>query len=312
MPYHIIALGDLVADLVFAIQSLPVEHERHQHASSVTLEPGGMGNFLLAGKRLGMEMHALGVLGDDAFGAELFEILRAEGVDVAGIVRLPGSTTTPVLVLVDQQRQHVFIGGKQRGEVIKINTAWQKQIEQASALFVSGFTLLEPQMSPIVIEALQIAQQHNVPIFFDPGPFVAEIPWELKRAVLDRANVLLLTEEEVSLLGVGGKKERDLLHEFVQRSITVACIKRGARGCSLVSKERKVDHPGFAVEVRDTTGAGDTFAAAFIYGWVQKWPLERIAAIANAMGAAMAQKVGSGRNVPTRQEIIAVFGEELG
>jgi sugar/nucleoside kinase (ribokinase family) len=61
------------------------------------------------------------------------------------------------------------------------------------------------------------------------------------------------------------------------------------------------------VDVRDTNGAGDSFAAAFIYGYLQGWPPEEIGAFANAMGAAKVQKFGAGRNVPTLDEIEKVF-----
>ena len=68
MSFSVLALGDLVADLVFTIPQLPVMAEQHQKAHSVSIEPGGAGNFLIAGARLGMGMHALGAIGDDALG----------------------------------------------------------------------------------------------------------------------------------------------------------------------------------------------------------------------------------------------------
>lgn len=299
----VVSLGDLVADLVFHIQSLPVEHERHQHASSVTVEAGGMGNFLILGARLGMRMHALGVLGGDAFGATILNSLREEGVEVDGIVRLPASTTTPVLVMVDQQGQHVFIGGKQAGEAVELSEQWRATIDQAQALFVSGFTLIEPQMAQALLPTLEYAQQRGVPILFDPGPFCQEIPFALKQQVLQLATLLSLTEAEIPLLSANAPAGTDLLADFMTQPSNLTCIKRGGQGCRLIQGQRRVEHPGFAVEVRDTTGAGDTFAAGLLYGWLQGWSLEQVARFANAVGAAAAQKVGSGRNVPTGEEV---------
>lgn len=308
----VITLGDLVADLVFTIDHLPVEHEQHQHASAVGIEPGGAGNLLITGARLGMRMQALGVLGADAFGDAIYSILQAEGVQVGNIVRHPGSTTTPVLVLIDPKRQHVYIGGKQSGPPLALTDKWQQVLDQADALYLSGFTLLEPQMASVTQPALAYAHAQRKPIFFDPGPFGAEIPWEQRAAVLQVSQVLLLTEAEIPLLlhnsPYAGKAE-ELWQHLWQTTGTQVCIKRGGQGCQILTREGTTEHPGYPVSVRDTTGAGDVFAAGYIYAYLHGWSLEQIAAFANAIGAAKVQKVGSGRQVPTRDEVQAVLAE---
>lgn len=309
--FTIISLGDLVADIVFTIEHLPIEHEKHQHADSVTVEPGGTGSFLIAGARLGMRMRPLGVLGSDSFGDTLQKIFEDESIDVAGIVRYPGSTTTPVLVLIDQQGQHVFVGGKQLGAPIPFLESWKRTIDSADALFLCGFTLLEPQLKEVLLPLLDYAQARGLPIIFDPGPFSAETPFELKQAVIARTTVLVLTESEIPLLNQGAPAGEDLVAAFRACDSTLLCVKRGGDGCRLYWGGNEVAHPGFPIEMRDTTGAGDTFAAALIYAWLQQWPLEKVAMFANAMGAAMAQKIGSGRNAPTREEVWNILGWEL-
>ncbi|MFQ5932513.1 MAG: PfkB family carbohydrate kinase, partial [Nitrospiraceae bacterium] len=61
--------------------------------------------------------------------------------------------------------------------------------------------------------------------------------------------------------------------------------------------------PGFAVEVVDTTAAGDSFDAAVIYGYLSGLEPVRTATLANAVGAAKARKRGTGHQVPTVDEI---------
>lgn len=308
----VITLGDLVADLVFQIDHLPVEHEQHQHASAVGLEPGGAGNLLIAGARLGLKLHALGVLGADAFGDAIYQVLQAEGIEVAEIVRSPGSTTTPVLVLIDQQRQHVYIGGKQQGPQLELTAHWRTVLDQASALYLSGFTLLEPQMAAVTPPVLAYAYERRQPIFFDPGPFGAELPWEQRLAVLNVSQVLLITEAEIPLFVAGSPyadEPEALWRSFLQRSGTQLCIKRGGQGCQIRTGTGSSEHPGYPVIVRDTTGAGDVFAAGYIYATLRGWSLDQIAAFANAVGAAKVQKIGSGRQGPTRAEVQAVLAE---
>jgi len=59
----------------------------------------------------------------------------------------------------------------------------------------------------------------------------------------------------------------------------------------------------FQVNVVDTTGAGDAFAAAFVYGWLRGWNLEKIASFSNAAGALTLTKLGARKASPTVLEI---------
>ena len=61
--------------------------------------------------------------------------------------------------------------------------------------------------------------------------------------------------------------------------------------------------PGFNVRAVDTTGAGDAFNAALVYGHLAGWPLEKAARFANIVGAVKVTKMGAGVNVPTKAEI---------
>jgi fructokinase len=72
-----------------------------------------------------------------------------------------------------------------------------------------------------------------------------------------------------------------------------ACVTLGARGCAMLVGDDYVEAPGFQVHVADPVGAGDAFAAAFIHGIVSSWPAERIATVANRMGALVAASQGA-------------------
>jgi ribokinase len=96
---------------------------------------------------------------------------------------------------------------------------------------------------------------------------------------------------------------------LLSRGPELVCVKRGGNGCVLFGAVEQVEHPGFAVEVRDTAAAGDSFDAALIYAYLHGWRLGEMAAFANAMGAAKVRKVGSGSQVPTAVEVQAVLDQ---
>lgn len=301
-PFRIVSVGDLVTDIIVAIPQLPVEANINQIVKTIQFEPGGAGNFLLAGARLGMKMVALGAIGADVFGSAAIEALEQEGIDCMDVIIQADGTTTSVFVLVDQNGQHVFLGKYGDGPEISFSSRWEKAINDADVVLGWGYTLHEKRLAQTLLHAMHYAHHQKVPVFFDPGPFVADATDEQRVIILENSDVIILTEEEIPLL-VGYPSTLEDIQKIIENGPKMICVKRGAQGCIIFTQSDRVEHPGFPVTVRDTTAAGDSFAAAFIYAYQQKWPLEHIALFANAMGAAKVEKFGSGRQVPTADEI---------
>ena len=294
----IISLGDLVADLIVSIPTLPAEAGRHQVAQNIQLEPGGGANFLIAGARLGQPMAAIGALGDDEWGRRITEILQTEGVNMAG-VRHRGSTTL-VIVLVSRQGEHVFLGKYGHSDTIEPRPADVDLIRRCGAIFCAGYSLAEPRLVDLALESMRLARRLGRPVFFDPGPQIASVPTAVRAEALALTDTLLLTEEEIPLLA-----------SHVDRlGPPTVVVKQGRRGCTVIQKGAPpVAVPGFPVPVRDTSAAGDSFNAAYIAATLRGWSPAACARLANAVGAAKVKKLGGGRNVPTLAEVRAIIDE---
>ncbi len=304
----VISLGDLVTDLVTTIAHFPVEAGKHQHPSTVRAEPGGAGNFLIAGARLGLQMIALGTVGDDTFGHLILTALQRENINTEYIVQTPGTTTTTVVVLVDGQGNHVFLGAYGEGPNVIMPSSWMRAIDSSQAIFSYGYTLQDKRMAASCQQALDYAAERGIPIFFDPGPEMARTNQAQREFVLTHSQVLLMTEDEIPILA-GGRTGLDAARDMLTLGPLAICIKRGAKGCVLFTRDGIYEHPGYPVVVRDTNAAGDAFAAAFIDAWLSRWEPDRLLAFANAVGAAKVRKIGSGSQVPTTAEIQAVLDE---
>ena len=300
MPFKIVTLGDLVADIAVALPMLPLEPGHYQQAHSVRLEPGGAGNFLIAGSRLGLRMASVGALGDDAFGRDVAATLAAEGVDMALVEHPAGTTTTAVLVLNDDAGSTVMTGAYGDGPPLTFQPSWAGAIETADAVFAFGYSLREQRIQSAVLDALEHARAISRPVFFDPGPEFYLLDAPARARALASAEILLLTEQEVAITGAAGPAE-------LLRNSRIVVVKRGAAGCQVWTSAGTLDLPGFPVLARDVAGAGDCFAAAFVYGYLSGWNLERAAIFANATGAAKVQKRGTGRQAPTAAEVREVL-----
>ena len=310
MPtFDILTLGDLVADFVVPIPKLPIEAQKHQIARDITLVAGGTGNSLIMAARLGLRTKALGTVGDDDYGEQVLQMLAAEGVDVVDVIVPPNSRTTTSIVLVDDTGQHVFVGRHGTGPKQEYDPTWEALIRDSRAIFMAGYAMNpDTPFSPqSILTCFEVARTYDVPLFFDLGPASYLVNREDIEAVLDFTTVFLATEEETAAwLGIDDPLAA--AHHFLsQHRATLAIIKLGAKGCLLVTKDEHVHVPGFPVELRDTAGAGDAFAPACVYGYLQAWPLERIGILANAVGGASVAKLGTGQLLPQRQDIVSLL-----
>jgi sugar/nucleoside kinase (ribokinase family) len=301
VSFTVLTVGDLVADVVVALPQLPLALGQYQEAHFVRIEPGGAGNFLIAGARLGMRMVSVGALGDDAFGHDVSAALAHEGVELGLVVNLVGTSTTAVIVLNDDRGQTVMTGAYSVGPPLTFVPEWEAALRGADAVFAFGYTIREERMREAALACLERGRAIGRPVFFDPGPEFHLLDVAARSRALACADVLLLTEAEVALTGAASPRE------LLEGGARMVAVKRGAAGCQIWSADERVDAPGFPVVARDVAGAGDCFAAAFVYGYLQGWSLERTAATANAMGAAMVQKRGTGRQAPTVDELRAVL-----
>lgn len=307
----IVCCGYLVADLVMQIPRLPLLPEQAQEARSLSIEPGGAGNLLITASRLGGRCVALGPIGQDTYGQAVHDLLASEGVDISHAQRGAGSINTIVLVFVDAAGQHTFVAHDGAGEPFTLGPRDAALIRAAGVLFVPGFALVERRMALATGEAARIASSASVPIMCDLGPIVNDAA--ARDAALDviaRSAVCFLTSDEA--VHFTGKASFDLAARALRGvGARVVVIKRGPRGCAVFDAAGMTLIDGIPVTVRDTTAAGDSFAGGFIVEWLAGGDPVRAARFANVVAAAKVQKIGSGRQCPTADEVRAMAAKWL-
>jgi sugar/nucleoside kinase (ribokinase family) len=306
--HDLVVLGDLVADLIVPIEELPLWPDRHGWAEGIFVEPGGAGNVLVAASRMQLATAALGHVGADRYGAEMLEMLEAEGVDLSQTAVCPERATVLCIVLADNLGQHVYLGIKDDIGLWPFPDEWHAVITEARALYADGYTLRDILAPDDVFAAFATACEAGVPVFFDPGPSVEFIPRERLERVIAAADVLLIAEPEATYLYPDMnrvEKARGLL----ALGPRVVVLKLGGEGCLVATAEETIHVPGFPVKVVDTVGAGDSFAAAFIAGWLRGGALRDCATLANAMGAVTTTQRGAGTRIPPRERLLAMLAD---
>lgn len=302
----VVCYGDLVTDLVIAVERLPIEPERVQDVRAISVEPGGAGNFLITAARLGARAVAFGAVGEDAYGQAVYDMLQAEGVDVSYTQRGAGSANVLVLVIVDDAGQHVFLVRDGAGDPFVLDARSAALIQSADLFFMPGYALHERRMAGSAVEAARLAAEAGVPVMNDLGPIVSEAgAREAALEIVRLSKVSLLTADE-AMRFTGERAEADAARWMLEQGTRHVVIKRGSAGCVVFSADGEYVVPGIPVPARDTTAAGDAFAAGFAVAWLKHRDVCRAAEFANCVGAAKVQKLGSGRQCPTAAEVAAV------
>ncbi|MBC7186231.1 MAG: carbohydrate kinase [Calditrichaeota bacterium] len=261
--------------------------------------PGGApANFAYHVHHLGQEACIVSRVGRDELGDELTERLSMVGLDTRFIQRDAERPTGTVKISLDRQGVPKFQCTEDVAfDYLEAAPQWQSLYTKVDAVLFG--TLAQRREG----------SRRAIREFLAQVPFALRIydvnirGWDhiTRQLVLDSlplANALKLNEEEHDVLRAAFHFQeaqpasflRFLVKEFDLRLVALTL---GSEGCVLVDQNEVVYEPGFPVEVVDTTGAGDAFAAALVVMFLEGMPLREVARFANALGALVATRKGA-------------------
>jgi 2-dehydro-3-deoxygluconokinase len=306
-PGPLLAVGETMALLTAA------EVGRLRHAGSLTLGVAGSeSNVAIGARRLGCPAAWVGRVGDDELGELVVSRIRAEGVDVAGVVRDPGASTslmlkerrTAEMVRVLYYRRH---GPGSRLQPDDLDPA---QVAAAGMLHVTGITpALSDSARATVDRAVTLAREAGVPVSFDVNYRSTLWPPEEAAAVCRdlaaRADVVFAGDDEAELLGLTGDPA-DLARGLADLGAGHALVKLGERGAVAAVDGRVQAVEPVPVRAVDPVGAGDAFVAGYLAETLAGRPVPERLATAAACGAFAVTVPGDWEGLPSRDELAAL------
>jgi sugar/nucleoside kinase (ribokinase family) len=236
-------------------------------------------------------------VGDDEFGRCIVERLAADGVRTDFIEVFPGKSTGTAFVTYfrDGSRKFIFHWDGTPAVMAKVPEA--AAIGTPRYFHVMGCSLMaNDEFRRRVFEAVELFAAAGARITFDPN-----IRFELLQdrtveqivgPVLRRASILFPGEKELALLGGREDSFEAARALFENKALELVVLKRGSRGCTVISRSARIDVPAFKIREVDPTGAGDCFDAGFLCGQLEGRDLRESALMASAVGALNAQAFG--------------------
>ncbi len=307
--YDVLVLTASTVDMIIEMEgTFPVEGGCSRRVRASHPEPGGEGNLMIVCSRLGGNVLPVGPIGDDYYGSYLLKAYQEQGIETKFLKKTQDYQTPVANCIIDEKGIHSFVSTI-GFSVFDGHEKAPELLEQCKGFYLCGYHLSD-QTQPfcgLAMKMLESACERNREIFFDPGPLCRDIEPKMLEEVLAKSTVVALNDEEAEAL-TGQKDPVRASEALRQRTKALILLKAGARGCYAVSPDTEGRwYPGFKVPVVDTMGAGDSFLGAFIYAWLQKWDLETCVVCANAAGAAKTAKLGTGTQVPTFDETVAIM-----
>lgn len=298
----IVVVGSINMDLVIQVPRLPKPGETIAGSDFRTL-PGGKGaNQAVAIARLGGHCTLIGCVGDDAFGAQLLEGLRAEGVNTRHVSVVPRCRSGVAVIGVEDSGQNSIAlapGANRRLRPTHL---------QALEPIVAAADLVLMQLEvPIATAAaaLKIALRHEVPTVVDAAPVP---PGGLPEAFRE-VDILSPNQTEASqLTGLPCATPAHAVQaaeSLIQRyDAGLVVVKMGEHGAvAHAGTGAPILMPAYPVEAVDTTAAGDAFTAALALRLAEGAVLGDAMRFACAAGAVSATRLGAQASMPTRAQV---------
>ncbi len=300
----VVCLGILVADVV----ARPVDAVPHPGTlalvDSVVLRGGGCAlNTSSALARLGLRTRVIGKVGADAFGDFVVSLLRERGVDGRGVIRDPGVPTSASVALVDSAGERTFLHNPGANDALRPDEVGDDAYS-GRALHLAGALVLEGLDGEPAATILAEARRRGLHTSLDPV-FDASGRWDRVLPALPHCD--LVTPGRAEAEGITGESDPGrAARRLRELGAGTAAVTLGAEGCFLAAEDFDGLVPAVPVDAVDGTGAGDAFAAGFLYGRLAGWGTEACARFANAAGALATTAVGAFEGVADLERTLAL------
>ncbi|HJN73314.1 MAG TPA: adenosine kinase [Myxococcota bacterium] len=265
--------------------------ERARHHGVEIQSGGSCANTIATLGLMGLGARFCGQVADDAFGA----LYRGSVEEACGghALQLSGAGNTGKCLSLISARDAERTMVTDLGCAVELSDLgdFEGIIEACRVLHVTGYLFLGGPMVQAAQRAMRFAKDHRVPVSLDVAdPFVIDAVRGRMDAAIDEADIVFLNEEEAR--AVTGLGPEEAIVELAARASTVI-VKMGRRG-SLVAQDGQIAKVQvYETTAVDTTGAGDSFAAGYLYGWCKGWEPGRSGDLGSRVAALAVAQMGA-------------------
>lgn len=296
---RVVGIGQCSWDYLAVIDSFPASDTKAEVSDWQEQGGGPVATALVTLARLGMPGDFHGVIGDDQEGDKIRESLHAEGIDISGLVTRNNALSQKAFVAIER------ISAKRTIFWERPSGAALLPAELPEALLADCcFLLLDGLMPEVSLFAAKKARGLGIPVMLDAG--------KVRPGMLEIARICdyLVASEQFALdMGWSGDPAA-FQRQAKNLGADVVTITLGAEGSISYRGSEIISLPAFPVEARDTTGAGDVFHGAYVYGLLRGLNLCDTIRFASAVAAMKCRTIGGRAGIPDRAQALRFLADK--
>lgn len=298
--FDLLVIGEINPDLIlrgkdivpeFGQAEKLVEHAELTMGSSSVITACGAA-------RLGLSVAFIGLVGDDQFGRFMLDAMQARDVEVSACV-VDQTIATGMSVILSDPGDRAILTFPGTMPHLRVEQIDESLLQQARHLHVGSYFLLEalqPDLPGLFARAKRAGASVSLDTNWDPTGI-----WDIT-PVLPHIDLFFPNRSEVLFTSRAVDFEQGLA--VLARQIPIIGVKLGADGGMACRGKELIFSPPLAVNVVDTTGAGDSFNAGFLYGYLNEYPLAKTLELACACGSLSTRAAGGTSAQPTLAEAV--------
>jgi len=279
----VVGIGENATDVVMRVRVFPAPGVKDRVEALSRSAGGSVATALVACRRLGLPVRYLGSVGDDDAGRFQLASLRRDQVDVRWVRRVRGARSRVSHIIVDgTSGERVVLWERDSRLALVAAHVRPEALAGASVLHLDAADLSASQ------RAARLARRAGIPVVADLDTVCPGID-----RLLPLIDYLIVSADFIAPATGERDPFRALERLAGEARAQLVGVTLGRDGALVLSGGRFLYSPGFGVEAVDTTGAGDVFHGAFIYGLLRGWHLPDILEFSNALAALNSTKPGA-------------------
>jgi sugar/nucleoside kinase (ribokinase family) len=306
MLFELIVAGEINPDLILSGDVEPAFGQVEKLVSTATLTIGSSSAiFACAAARLGLRVAFCGVCGADVFGRYMLDEMSQRGIDIASVAIQPERQTGLSVILAKGSDRailtHTGTMADLRAEDVPDDLLGKARHLHVASHFLQ--TALQPGLADLFRRAHSLGLTTSLDTNWDPSN-----QWRGVQELLPLTDIFLPNSNEA--LAITGSADLEQALEKLSHLSRIVVIKRGGEGALARWSEGIASARALQVELIDTVGAGDTFDAGFIHGFLNGWSIERALWLATACGSLSTRAAGGTAAQPTLEEALRYIQAE--
>jgi ribokinase len=310
MP-DIIVIGDINVDLIFNIPAYPTPGSE-AIATTVQMHTGGSAvNTAIALARMDMDVGFIGRIGSDALAKQVLVDLNEAGVDCTNIQIDPRINTGLIFIAVTVDGERTMFGARGANAFTEASALDLGYFTNCRWIHLSGYSFLSHHQHETMLAVLDLADNsRHTRVSLDVGTEPALRARSQILQALPRIDVVFPNRTELSILSEGRSLD-EALDYLIDGRANAVVTKCGRQGSAVAVGNKRMKLPAFNVNVRDSTGAGDSFDAGVVLGRLVGLSWEASVALGNALGGLATTQEGSGANSINRSVVSRLIEKHL-